>query len=105
MISLKSEAEIKKLRHGGKILAAILSGIAARVAAGVSTRELNDFAIQLAREKKVRPAFLNYRPAGAPRPYPAALCVSVNDEVVHGIPNEGPRRALKEGDILSLDMG
>jgi methionyl aminopeptidase len=49
------------------------------------------------------PAFLNYRPEGASKPYPASLCVSVNDEVVHGIPNK--KRILKEGDIVSLDLG
>ena len=51
-----------------------------------------------------KPAFLHYKPAGAERPYPASLCVSINDEIVHGIPNES-EKILKEGDIVSLDMG
>ena len=51
-----------------------------------------------------KPAFLGYTPEGAGRPYPATLCVSINDEVVHGIPNESPK-LLKEGDIVSLDLG
>ena len=61
------------------------------------------YAEKLIREMGDTPAFLNYRPEGAATPFPAALCVSVNDEVVHGIPDK--KRILKEGDIISLDLG
>jgi methionyl aminopeptidase len=105
MIKLKTQEEIKILRQGGKILALILQRIARRVAPGVSTAELNELANELCRKEKVVPVFLNYTPYGAPRPYPASICISINDEIVHGIPNEGPKRLLKEGDIVSLDMG
>ena len=65
---------------------------------------LNEQAEQMIRRGGDEPSFLHYRPHGAPRPYPAALCVSVNDEVVHGIPNE-KKKILKDGDIVSLDLG
>ena len=71
---------------------------------GVSTLDLDILARKLVDEGGDKSAFLNYRPAGAKKAFPAALCTSVNDEIVHGIPNESPR-ILKEGDIISLDMG
>jgi methionyl aminopeptidase len=64
---------------------------------------LDQYAEQLIREGGDLPAFLNYRPEGAVRPFPASLCISINDEVVHGIPSK--KRILKEGDIVSLDLG
>jgi methionyl aminopeptidase len=70
---------------------------------GVSTKDLDIYAEKLIRENGDEPAFLNYRPKGAKTSFPASLCVSVNDEVVHGIPNA--KRILKEGDIVSLDLG
>lgn len=105
MVRLKSEEEIKKLRQGGKILAAILHEIAGRVRPGGNTIELNDLANELCRQNKVVPVFLNYQPDGAPRPYPASICISINDEIVHGIPNKGKGKVLRDGDIISLDMG
>jgi methionyl aminopeptidase len=70
---------------------------------GVSTKDLDTYAEKLIRKMGDEPAFLNYTPEGAKIPFPAALCVSVNDEVVHGIPSKG--RILKEGDIVSIDLG
>jgi methionyl aminopeptidase len=70
---------------------------------GVSTKELDTHALKLIKELGDEPAFLNYRPEGAKTPFPASLCVSINDEVVHGIPSQ--KRILKEGDIISLDLG
>lgn len=104
MAYLKTEKEIEILREGGKRLAQILRTVANAAKPGVSTRELNDLAEKLAREGGDEPSFLGYRPRGAPRPYPAGLCVSVNDEAVHGVPNE-ESRLLEKGDIVSLDMG
>ena len=90
--------------ESGRRLGAILKEVSAAVAPGVSTLELDTLAERLIREGGDTPAFLDYTPERAARPYPATLCVSVNDEVVHGIPNEAPR-TLKEGDIVALDLG
>ncbi|KKW11038.1 MAG: Methionine aminopeptidase [Parcubacteria group bacterium GW2011_GWA2_49_9] len=103
-ISIKTKQEIAILREGGKRLAEILRAVAAEVKAGVSTHALNDLAEKLITERGDTPSFLGYSPSGAKRPFPAALCVSVNDEVVHGIPNE-TEKFLKEGDIVTLDAG
>ena len=103
MIIIKTPEEIEILREGGKHLAAVLRGVKEKVAPGVSTKDLDACAEKLIREMGDIPAFLNYRPEGAETPFPAALCVSINDEVVHGIPNKN--RILKEGDIVSLDLG
>jgi len=104
MITLKTKEEIALLREGGAILAAILKKTAEAVRPGISTKDINDLVNKLCAEYNVTPVFLNYKPYGAPRPYPASICVSINEEVVHGIPNEKPR-VLKDGDIVSLDMG
>ncbi|MFH0755606.1 MAG: type I methionyl aminopeptidase [bacterium] len=103
-ITIKTKEEIEILREGGKHLAFILQEIAKAVKPGVSTAELNDLANKLAKEKGDIPSFLNYKIKGAKRAYPASICISINDEVVHSIPNENPK-ILKEGDIVSLDMG
>jgi methionyl aminopeptidase len=103
MIIIKTKEEIEILREGGKRLATILNKVKDKVVPGVTTRELDLYAEQLIREGGDIPAFLNYRPEGANTPYPASLCVSVNDEVVHGIPAKD--RILKEGDIVSIDLG
>lgn len=104
VITIKTKEDIEILREGGRRLALILQEVAKAVKSGVSTDVLNDLAEKIARDNGDEPAFLNYRPRGAKRAYPASLCVSVNDEIVHGIPNENPT-VLKEGDIVSLDMG
>ena len=103
MIIIKTPKEIKILREGGRRLATVLYKVRDIVAPGVSTYELDKYAEKLIREMGDEPAFLNYRPEGARIPFPATLCVSVNDEVVHGIPSK--KRILKEGDIVSLDLG
>ena len=103
MITIKSAEEIEVLREGGKRLAFILQEVAKAVKPGDLTSELNDLANELAKERGDIPSTLNYKPSGAKRAYPASICVSINDEIVHGIPNENPR-ILNEGDIVSLDM-
>src|SRR3990167_1912813 len=103
MIIIKTKEEIEILREGGKRLATVLHKVKEKVLPGVSTKELDVYAEKLIREMGDEPAFLNYRPAGAKTPFPSSLCVSVNDEVVHGIPSSN--RVLKEGDIVSLDLG
>lgn len=101
---VKTEKEITLLRESGRRLAAILDALLKEVRPGVTAKELNDRALEMMYERGDKPAFLNYQPHGAARPYPAALCVSINDEVVHGIPNEGAK-FLKRGDIVALDIG
>ena len=103
MITIKTKQEIEILREGGRRLALILQEVAKLAKPGVSTAELNALAEKLVKDNGDKAAFLNYKPKGM-RPYPASICVSVNDEIVHGIPNENPK-ILQEGDIVSLDMG
>jgi methionyl aminopeptidase len=104
MITIKTKEDIAILREGGKRHATILRELAVMVKPGIRAVELDNRARELIAKGGDKAAFLNYKPYGAKRPFPAALCVSVNDEVVHGIPNEGDK-VLKEGDIVTLDLG
>jgi methionyl aminopeptidase len=97
MITCRSAAEIVKMQAPNQLVATILAKLAAAVAPGVTTADLDVMAERMARGAGAEPAFKGYRG------FPATLCVSVNDEVVHGIPS--PARALKAGDIVSIDMG
>jgi methionyl aminopeptidase len=103
-INIYNEKEIAILREGGAILASILRTLEAEALEGVSTKDLNIRAHDLCIENNAIPAFLNYTPGGADRPFSGSICISVNHEVVHGIPNEKPR-ILKKGDVVTLDMG
>ena len=96
MIVCKSPAELDKMRAANQLVARILEELAAMVAPGVSTADLDAAAESKVRAAGAEPAFKGYRG------YPATLCASVNEQVVHGIPNKAP---LKAGDIVSLDMG
>lgn len=96
MIILKSQAELEAMKQGGQILAVVLSELEPLVQPGVRTRDLDFYAERRTRELGGRPAFKGYKE------YPASLCVSVNEEVIHGIPSG---RILQEGDIVSLDYG
>jgi methionyl aminopeptidase len=97
MIHLKSPQELAIMRDANRIVAEILAELAAHVAPGVTTMELNDLSETLANNHRVRPAFKGYRG------FPCALCASVNEEVVHGIPSRS--RVLRQGDVVSLDFG
>ena len=97
MIHLKSPQEITIMRDANRIVAEILTELKARVAPGVSTMELNELGEDLAAKHGVHPAFKGYRG------FPYALCASVNEEVVHGMPAHS--RLLREGDIIGLDFG
>jgi methionyl aminopeptidase len=101
MILLKSRQEIEQMRAASTIVATILEEVASRVRPGVTTAELDALAEELTLAKGARPAFKGYTVAG--RVYPASICVSINDEVVHGVPNG--KRALQAGDIVGLDFG
>ncbi len=102
MTILKNIEDINKLREGGKILASVLREATSRVLPGVKTIELDILAEKMIRESGGRPSFKNYKTSDDKFPYPASLCVSINEEVVHGVPGE---RILKDGDIVSLDLG
>lgn len=104
MITIKTKEDIRVMREGGKRHALILETLVAMVKPGLNIRDLDEKAREMIQAEGDTPAFLNYTPEGALRPYPASVCVSVNDEVVHGIPNE-EEKILKEGDIVSIDLG
>ncbi len=90
------------LREGGKRLGGLLRTLGEMAQPGVTTQQLEDRAREIIVEHGDTPATLGYTPSGAGRPYPAALCVSINNEIVHGIPNEQPK-TLQDGDIVSID--
>lgn len=102
-ITLKTEEDIQKLRKGGKVHAAIMDELEQMVAVGVTTLEMDDRAMELMEEYKAEPVTLGYHPQFAPRPFPASICVSINDVLVHGIPNENPR-TIEDGDIVGIDL-
>lgn len=97
MIEIKTPGEIESMRKANRAVAEVLLQLEPLVKPGVTTADLNRFAERKVREMGAVPAFLGYRG------YPATLCVSINEEIVHGIPS--PKRVVREGDIVSLDMG
>jgi methionyl aminopeptidase len=96
MIFLKSPEEIEKIRLASNMVAEILEEVRKRIKPGITTQELDQLAVRLTSKKKARPAFKGYHG------YPHSLCVSVNEEVVHGFPS---KRRLVDGDIVGLDFG
>jgi len=100
MITIKNKKEIKTLAKGGAILSSILHRVAKEAKAGVSTEYLNNLAEVLIEKKGAKPSFKGF---GLTNPYPAALCASINEHVVHSIPSS--EKILKEGDIIGLDLG
>ncbi len=96
MIVLKSQEEIERMAHACHIVADTLVAVKGVVKPGVTTKEIDQYAETFIRKHNAVPAFKGYRG------YPASICTSVNNEVIHGIPS---RRVLKEGDILSIDLG
>ena len=96
MIPIKSEQDLEMLRAAGSILAGIIRELRQSVKPGITTAEIDKLAQTLMESRNVIPAFKGYKG------YPACVCTSVNEEIVHGIPSD---RRLKEGDILSLDVG
>ncbi len=96
MIILKSKGEISKIAKASQIVALVLQELKKKIKAGITTKELDSFAERLIIKEGGTPAFKGYRS------FPATLCVSINDEVVHGIPS---KRVIQDGDIVGLDMG
>lgn len=103
MINLKSPREIALMREAGRVVAKALDQIQRHAAPGVTTGELNDLVVAIFREHDAIPLFLNYPNStkGKP-PFPAVVCASVNEQVVHGIPG---KRVLRSGDVISVDTG
>jgi len=101
LITLKSAAEIDKMRRSARIVAEVLERMREWVAPGVTTAELDKLAETVIRKYNAIPSFKGY-PPGSACPFPASICTSVNEELVHGIP--GPR-VLRKGDIISIDVG
>ena len=102
-MNVSNPKEIELLRQSGRILAEALSLAAAKVAPGVSAYELDLIAEAEIKSKGGRPSFKNYKTNYNKSGFPGSLCVSVNDEVVHGIPTKD--KILVEGDIVGLDLG
>jgi len=101
-IHLKSKDEISLMREAGLVAAAILDQVCEAAKPGVSTWELDDIARRGIAKHKVTSAFLNYNPGGKPK-YPAVLCTSRNEVIVHGIPRKSD--VLADGDIIGIDFG
>jgi len=96
MIILKSKEEIERIRESNRIVAEVLRKLEEIIAPGITTKDIDGLAEEMAKKYEARPAFKGYRG------YPASVCTSLNSEVVHGIPSS---RELQEGDIISLDFG
>lgn len=97
MIIIKSPREIELMKKAGRVVALVFEGIKDKIVPGISTLDIANMAEDIIRKEGAYPTFLNY---GG---YPGAVCVSVNDELVHGIPSK--KRILKDGDIVSVDVG
>ena len=97
MITIKSASQIEKMRKSGAVTRGALELIEKSIRPGISTKQLDKIAHDYIISKGAKPTFLNYNG------FPGSICASVNDEVVHGIPSK--HRVLKEGDIISIDMG
>ncbi|AOS84802.1 type I methionyl aminopeptidase [Chlorobaculum limnaeum] len=105
MITIKSEREIELMREAGGLVARVLDMLEQEIVPGMSTRRLDELAEQFIRDHNAVPSFLNYVPKGESgvTPYPATLCVSIDNEVVHGVPSG--KRIIREGEIVSVDCG
>lgn len=102
MITKKSPEEIEVLKKAGGILGRILHELGESLIPGMTTLDIDDMAMELVEKYQVEPVLLGYHPTFADTPYPAAICVSVNDCVQHGVPSEDV--VLKKGDTVNLDM-
>jgi methionyl aminopeptidase len=97
VIVIKSQSEIAKMRQAGRLVAEVHEALRERIKPGVSTADLDAIAYDIITQRGAKPSFLGYRG------YPASICASINQEVVHGIPNK--KRVLQEGDIIAIDVG
>jgi len=99
---LKSDSEIEVMREAGQIVASALQAVRMRAAIGTTLGDLDEVAESVIRDRGAEPLFKNYHPRWSPTPFPGTICASVNDVVVHGIPNGD---ALVDGDLVSIDCG
>ncbi len=102
MVEIKTAGEIDAMAAAGRITAQALAAAREAASVGVTLLELDAVAAEVISAAGASALFLNYRPASAPTPFPGAICASVNDAVVHGIPNE---YRLRDGDLVSIDCG
>ncbi|MFI7136907.1 type I methionyl aminopeptidase [Streptomyces massasporeus] len=102
MVELKTDTSIDAMHEAGQVVARALTAAQEAADVGVSLLELNEVAHGVLREAGATSPFLGYRPSFAPTPFPAVLCVSVNDAIVHGVPT---RYRLRDGDLVSIDFG
>lgn len=100
MISIKSEREIEKMREASRVVALAHEEIKKAIKVGITTQELNDIAERVFKANGANPSCKGY-PRGSKNPFPAAACISVNDEIIHGIPGD---RALQDGDLVCIDL-
>jgi methionyl aminopeptidase len=100
MVTIKRPEEVARMRHAGLILVDVLEALQAALEPGVATVELDAIAEDIIARAGAVPSFKGY---GSNPPFPASICASINDEVVHGIPS--PHRRIREGDVVSLDVG
>jgi len=96
-IELKSEWELRRIRQAAEIVSEIAQALKKEIKPGISTKKLDQLAVDLISKYNAQPAFLGYQN------YPATICISLNEEVVHGLPNE--KKVIKEADLVSLDLG
>jgi methionyl aminopeptidase len=102
MVEIKTDAALDAMREAGRVVARALAAAREAAAVGVRLRELDDAARAVLDEARARSPFLGYRPSFAPTPFPAVICTSVNDAIVHGIPDD---YRLRDGDLVSVDCG
>lgn len=102
MVELKTPHEVRAMREAGRVVARALQAVQEQAKPGVTPTELDQVARDVINRSRAEPLFLDYHPAWAPCPFPGVICVSVNADVVHGIPGADP---LEEGDLVSIDCG
>jgi methionyl aminopeptidase len=102
VVELKTSEEIRLLREAGRVTAEALAAVRDKAAVGVTLNELDVVAAAVIKDAGATPAFLGYHPSWAPTPFPGVICASINDAVVHGVPN---RTRLADGDLVSIDCG
>ncbi|GAA1152008.1 MULTISPECIES: type I methionyl aminopeptidase [Streptomyces violaceusniger group] len=102
MVEIKTDASLDAMRAAGRVVASALDAAQRAAAVGVSLRELDEAAREVLREAGASSPFLGYRPQFAPTPFPAVICASVNDAIVHGIPGD---YRLRDGDLVTVDCG
>jgi methionyl aminopeptidase len=102
VIELKTDTELALMREAGRVVARTLAAVRSHSQVGVCLKELDELAHGLISDAGARPSFLNYHPSFGPSPFPGVICTSVNDVIVHGIPDD---YRLRDGDLVSIDCG